>query len=788
MAFVQNECSVVIESGVVKVILCWTPESGAVGYNVEYHTQYTHQIFSNITWASIGGDCVSTPTFPGFDTEFTGFFRVCKIGGTWSPQIRITNENWPAAGTDYVNSPLPLVTDQWVWGAGDGPDSNGWEGQPGCCVANALATMMELLYAKRTAIHNQAFSISWIHGNRASTDYRANDQIISEALNRILNYGTLRYDALPQTYKNEYCNYPEHLYQWPYDPNYWDDWTDGDPVQNFIGTKTLVEDNQNLAPLAAQLKLASWSQLNIHASTVDDIKAAITNNGCVVFDMRVPNNFYNICGASCDGIIPLPDAYTGNLWHALPVYGWKVIGGKTYWICQPNWGDWSCGDQAGGANTAGRMYIPEDYPCINVCYVGVEGFNFPIVYLSTPTQNGFTWSIGDLSAIWDDGNYSECRLSPTSDHPAGSSDPPYSFDTRYPPQTGTDYCTESYVCTSLQPSTAYTLYGYLKAANGLWYPAGGTFGRTALETPYLLAFPSTATRIDINIVPIDKANHFYATCNGQQQDNNTGAFYWTGLTPNTQYQVTYYVTDTNGIWPASAPAEALVDTKDPTPGTPDVGNAIPGDTQVTVEWFKPSGDYVAGYQYYLDGVLKDTVNDANPITSYTFTGLTNGTEYMFKCRAYAWENSTYYYSGFSPEVAATPELSRPPFFDWTYAKWVKGDASPTLGSEKTFDGATDMYVTAAEWNALIQNVEDMYEYTGFSAYTPTMTAVISGNDMMPAEINQVKNAIGWFYYHYDPITYPTPSAGAGITDKTTNISNITYSDFNTLREKLNGIT
>jgi len=180
MAFIENDCRMFIDDeGVFRAALSWTPETDATGYDVEYHAQYSNQILSNITWSLLGGDCYATPSFDTFDREFTGFFRVRKLnsGDTgWSTQIRVTNESWPDDQTNFTPDPLPLVTDQWVWGAGDGPGANEWQGQPGCCTANALATMMELLYAKRTSAHDQAFSISWINGNRASTDLQGNMQ------------------------------------------------------------------------------------------------------------------------------------------------------------------------------------------------------------------------------------------------------------------------------------------------------------------------------------------------------------------------------------------------------------------------------------------------------------------------------------------------------------------------------------------------------------------------------------------------------------------------------------
>ena len=189
-----------------------------------------------------------------------------------------------------------------------------------------------------------------------------------------------------------------------------------------------------------------------------------------------------------------------------------------------------------------------------------------MTYLSTATTTGCRWSIGSLSSIWDDDNYQEAVICTDPNHPAGSSlEPSGILDRQWPPTNGSVYNTPSQdFATGLNANTTYTLYGYAKASNGLWYPAGSasiTTAKEQLATPYLDAYGSTISGITIFIAPVAHANRYYATCNGQTQNNATGDFAWSGLNPNAQYQVDYYAVDTTGNYLDSAHAYGYISTQ-----------------------------------------------------------------------------------------------------------------------------------------------------------------------------------------------------------------------------------
>lgn len=303
-------------------------------------------------------------------------------------------------------------------------------------------------------------------------------------------------------------------------------------------------------------------------------------------------------------------------------------------------------------------------------------------YVSTPTAHGCRWSIYDLGSVWDDGNYLQCCLSTYASHPSGSSaEPPNILDRQWPPTSGSVNHTPSQdFSTGLNSNSAYNLYGYAKAANGLWYPAGSDQIVTAkepLDTPYLDAYGSTIRTITLSMAPVAYANKYYAICNGIYLNNTTGDFTWNGLNPDTDYQIEYYVSNT--------------------------------------------------YGYFLD--------------------------------------SAHVYGSIRTLAAIRPAL-----FDWSY---VGCDASGTPVAGTTKSSNYQLYVTAIEWNFLVQNIIDVWEYKGWN--NPGLGFAVQGNDMLASQFNAVKKAID--------IRNST-----GIADKTADTSNVLYSDFNTLREKLNGIT
>ena len=70
------------------------------------------------------------------------------------------------------------------------------------------------------------------------------------------------------------------------------------------------------------------------------------------------------------------------------------------------------------------------------------------------------------------------------------------------------------------------------------------------------------------------------------------------------------------------------------PTAPQYFTATPGDGEVTLSWTAPEDDgggVISRYEVSSDNGVNWT--NAGLVTTYTFTGLTNGIEYTFKVRA-----------------------------------------------------------------------------------------------------------------------------------------------------------
>lgn len=430
-----------------------------------------------------------------------------------------------------------------------------------------------------------------------------------------------------------------------------------------------------------------------------------------------------------------------------------------------------------------------------------EASSSAVTYLSTATTNGCRWSIHDLSGLWDDNNYLQACISTYANHPPNSTTEPSGIlDRQYPPTNGSNNYTPSQDFSSgLSAATLHTLYGYVKALNGRWYPAGNAQIKTALSLPRSFTIVAT-TPTSITVRPSAVAQGYYYkvkiydsshTYIGDREvigggndivfDHDTFGL----IVPNSLYYFTVSVRSNNDEYPASPESGYYYAyTANPTPGIPTVNSHIIGNGQISVIWDRPAScTYLTGYTFYHKlsssntWIEDSTVMNSDPTVTAVYGGLTNGLSYDFACKAYAYQLNTYYRSDYSQTLTLTPSLK--PSFDWTYAG-CQPDGTLVVGTLKS--SSYRLYVSATEWNTLISKVEQMYTYKGYQSYTPTMDAAVLGADMLHTQFNQVKNAIGWFYNNSDP------SVGVGIADKQADVDDILADDFNILMSKLNNIT
>ena len=132
----------------------------------------------------------------------------------------------------------------------------------------------------------------------------------------------------------------------------------------------------------------------------------------------------------------------------------------------------------------------------------------------------------------------------------------------------------------------------------------------------------------------------------------------TGLTNGTRYSFTVSAVNVAGEGPASGAVSATPTAATSQPGPPNGLTASPGNGQVRLSWTAPGsgGAAISGYEIYRGispGGESGTPVNASLIagTSYTVTGLTNGTTYYFTVAAVGQAKRQGAKSG---EVSATP--------------------------------------------------------------------------------------------------------------------------------------
>ena len=121
---------------------------------------------------------------------------------------------------------------------------------------------------------------------------------------------------------------------------------------------------------------------------------------------------------------------------------------------------------------------------------------------------------------------------------------------------------------------------------------------------------------------------------GQTVTGTASPLVVTGLTNHDSYTFTVVATNSKGDGPPSVPTNAVTPEVPPVvPGAPTGVKATAGSFQATVSWSAPASDGgspVTGYVITPSGRSAFTVGT---VTSYTVTGLSNGTAYTFKVAA-----------------------------------------------------------------------------------------------------------------------------------------------------------
>jgi len=220
-----------------------------------------------------------------------------------------------------------------------------------------------------------------------------------------------------------------------------------------------------------------------------------------------------------------------------------------------------------------------------------------------------------------------------------------------------------------------------------------------------------------------------------------------GLANGTAYQVCVRAVNADGAGTSSAPVPATPLT---TPSAPLNISAAPGNGQVTLSWTAPAsngGSAITSYQYSSDGgnTWTSVPGSGASTTSYTVTGLTNGTAYNFAVRAVNAAGS-----GAAAMTAATPfttpsapqSLTATPSDGQIALTWAApssdGGSAITSYQYSTDGGNTWATITGSNASTTSYAVSGL---TNGTSYTVEICAVNAAGPGSPASVNSTPVAI-----------------------------------------------
>ena len=243
------------------------------------------------------------------------------------------------------------------------------------------------------------------------------------------------------------------------------------------------------------------------------------------------------------------------------------------------------------------------------------------------------------------------------------------------------------------------------------------------------------------------------------QTNSTATSYTvTGLTNGTSY--TFTVAAINSVGASAESAQSGSVTPEPVvPTAPSNVGGTAGNASVALSWTAPASDggsTITGYQVtpYISGAAQSSVATGSTATSFTVTGLTNGTAYTFTVVAVnaVGTGPASVASGVLTPTAPSNVVFADGFESGDLSAWNgnigTGTAAVTTGAAHSGTYGVRLTNTSGQYDALLKRLDAPLVNSSTTFWMRVSNA--AGNEAIVSARNDASNAATWQLL-YDPV-------------------------------------
>lgn len=344
--------------------------------------------------------------------------------------------------------------------------------------------------------------------------------------------------------------------------------------------------------------------------------------------------------------------------------------------------------------------------------------------LTNPTTSSFRWQVVELSNPFNTNHYLEVVLS-TGTTSNGSSTRPSGVMSSISATSGRTSNDAPPLTISATGGTTYSLNAYARTLSGNYYASGSATitlpGQTVTPMPSSVTATGTSSReLRITWTSVSTATEYRVRIGSTIRTTTATTMYWGGLSPDTLYTVEVQSHNPSNDIPYSGWRSTTGRTLSPT--QPDVPTNLTGEA-ISSSSIKFSWDRVSGAQYYELRIVSPISVTYNVYgTTYTATGLSSDTQYMFQIRT----------------VDTSKDV---PYSLWTgyrYARTLKGKP-PDWGWDRSIVSGNSFDLKYSEWNGFTDRINEFRSYKGLTEYN--FTNVSRGETFYASYFNQARIAI-----------------------------------------------